>query len=923
MNGAQFREVKMILAKNRFGQKLSPGDSRSFLPLLLSVLFLCMKAANNLLYLSVLTIFLEKAGANSLPWVYLVVNACFIFIQFRFITRIAGYEGHWLLRKINPPFVAMPFLAAFILPAESNVLLIAFLVAAMLSDLVSNQAFTAMLNHFLSLSEAKKVLPFVFAAGSLGYILSGLTLKFVIDVVGFKGLLMLNGCIALMASMLITRLRIFEDKRLSESRDEACASEKAESLKIQKSLEHPLAKLLIYSSFLVIFNRYLVDFLFASAVSSFFANGKDLASFMGVFGAAADLLVIGLQTFVMKVVFSSLPVGLVLTFVPAVLTFLCLSASISMKFSIIAAVQFLVMVNSKNFTIPATTMLMGVIPQKNRVLYRRDMSIACALASTLVGIFLLAVRSFLDPSSLFFLAASFYLILALVHLAIDRAYLNTLKDQIVSGEDRDEESVASVRYLNKKDRVEQLQILLNHENPETRILAIRETGELPAGEVAELLNEHLKTEKDSLCIAEIARILVTRCGNAAFRSLENIIEATEDYRLKADLIEAVGKLRGPGEDMILRHLEHFHHRVKAGSIISLLRTARSRETLEIALGQLAAMVRDGTQMMRSSAAAVMGELGLPLFLPCLEQLAFETDDSVAISAVNAIARIQTPASFTILERVKRNGSDQASLIAMKLVEGAARNGFEQIGRLITSVTAEERLQLATRIRKMTDDESYELLSVVLCIEEVDTRKKLVKLFERANPEILELMSRCVILSANGRVILTLAPAFSLVIDEFYFETPSWINLVRAIGGGSLENPDSSFMPGMRQFLATIWAENIAAAKLELLPDKLEKLFQRNRVAAEMLCFLSSEPASLIDSIEAIVAGNPNSCSLATEFLENRLGRKNSEMLIPLLEVCRGEREELRQLVQKSRQLKPEISDCLLEMAEIRVKKKLS
>ena len=78
----------------------SGGNSREdwvfkSVPKLLCAFFMCQKAANNLLYLAVLTSLLDKAGANALPWVYLLVNVIFIGIQFRVMTRLAGREGHW------------------------------------------------------------------------------------------------------------------------------------------------------------------------------------------------------------------------------------------------------------------------------------------------------------------------------------------------------------------------------------------------------------------------------------------------------------------------------------------------------------------------------------------------------------------------------------------------------------------------------------------------------------------------------------------------------------------------------------------------------------------------------------------------------------------------------------------------------------
>lgn len=908
---------KMNPILSRIAGSASSKDSRRALPLLLSLLYMLIKAVNNLLYLSVLTTFLEKAGANSLPWVYLVVNVCFIFIQFRFITRIAGFEGHWLLKRINLPMIILSFSAALFLPAESTLVLIAFLVAAMLTDLTSNQAFTAMLNHFLSLSESKRILPFVYASGSLGYILSGLTLKFVIDLAGFNGLLILNGIFAIVGFFIISKLNPFEQERLENNDDEDSAKDSSEKETIQTSLKHPLARLLICSSFLIIFNRYLIDFLFAAVISNYFASGKDLASFMGIFGAAADLLVIGLQTFVMKAVFSSLPVGRVLTFLPAVLTFLCLVASLDMRFAVVASIQFLVMINSKNFTVPATTLLMGVIPQKQRVVFRRDMSVACAVASTLVGLFLLLVRNNIPPTSLFFIAAGVYLALATIHFMLDKAYLQTLKSQIVSDEG-DEEKISSIRYLKQKDRLEQLTMLLKSDKAETRILAIKEVGELPESVARPILQKQIALEPDCRCIAEIARIMVKVCGSEAFRTIEELIASSEDCRLKADLLEAVGKLRGAGEETVQGYLIHPHHRVKSSAVISLLKIARDKNLLEAALSQLASMAKDSGEMMRASAAAIMGEVGLPLFLPCLEELATESNQAVAVSAVNAIARIQSPSSLACLEKLKSHPVEKVAQTAAYMADTAVKKNAEQIGRLLTSITAEERLLLASRIRKMGQDENFELLSLILCVEDVALRKRLIGFFEKAEPEIVELLSRCLICGGDQSVVFTLAPAFSLALDEFYLSLPPWVELLRAIGAGTLEDPESHHFQACRHYLCLIWAENIVAATLDLQEKQKETLKKRTRVACELACCLATEPVALLKSLQGAVNGSAYAKSLAVEYIETRIGRKTADLILPLLEVSQNADQFGPLLLEKAQATDFEISANSLENARARL-----
>lgn len=123
------------------------------------------------------------------------------------------------------------------------------------------------------------------------FILSGLLLKFAIDFFGIRGLLVLNGLTVLAGLVFLGFLQPVEDRRLQEQKkSEALSDDNAQTADASvPSMRHP-GSLLIISSFVIIFNKYLVDFLFAASLSSFFPVSNDAASFMGVFGATADFL---------------------------------------------------------------------------------------------------------------------------------------------------------------------------------------------------------------------------------------------------------------------------------------------------------------------------------------------------------------------------------------------------------------------------------------------------------------------------------------------------------------------------------------------------------------------------------------------------------------------------------------------------------
>ncbi|HPT45361.1 MAG TPA: HEAT repeat domain-containing protein [Candidatus Rifleibacterium sp.] len=857
------------------------------MPRLLCAFFMLLKAANNLLYLAVMTTLLDKAGANALPWVYLLVNVIFIAIQFGAMTYIVGREGHWLLSMVSIPAALVSFVAAWIFPTDLVPLLIGFFVLTMLLDLTTNQGFTAMLNHFISINDAKRLMPLIYASGSFGFILSGLLLKFILDFAGLKGLLLLNGLLVLVSSVILKMLRPVEALRCEEqARTDQVQNLAGEACEVTPSLRHPLARLLIFSSYIILFNKYLVDFLFAAALSQYFTASNSLASFMGVFGATADFAVIGLQTFVMHRVFARFPIGRVLTFMPLVLMILCSLAAFSSKFALIATVQFLVLLNSKNFTVPATTIFMGIIPQRDRILYRRDLSIACSISSASVGVFLLLVRGRISYELLFLIAALCYLLLAWLHARLDAAYLSTLRSAMVSRSESDSDNqVASLQYVQLSERLEQLKLLLGDPDPAMRLRAVDAVAGLPHRYALELLETQLVAETDARCLNAVARNLLSINPEYSARHIIRLLAETEDNRLRSDIIEAIGKtrMRAISEDVLLEYLDHQHHRVAASAVISVVRLTRQPENLARAMRKLAEMTCSAVELMRASAAAVMGELGLPLFVPALESLAAENDTMVAANAATALSRIQTPAAMAALERLLLHENDAITRKAEELLEIASRDSISRVGRLLAGITSEERGRLSAKLRSGAHQESMELLAAILCVEDPEKRRGLIRVLEKADTDLQLLMSRCVVQISDSRVELTTAPLIASARQVYSEELPVWAPLLNVIAAGSLENPEENtrqLLP-LEHLLTSLWCEFAVAVEMKLTADPSWKAYCLNQI--RLVAYFSREPAAILKSFIDISSGATLKRGMAIEYLETRLGRQISRKIIPLID----------------------------------------
>ncbi len=893
---------------------------------LLAAQFLVQKASNNLLYLSLLTVFLKNAGSEGLPWVYVLVNLAFIGLQFGAARFTAGREGHWLLTVLSWPALIFAVAGGAVVEGAPAHLLLVFLIVSILIDLFTNQSFSNMANQYLPLQEAKQVMPAICAAGSLGYILSGILLKFVLDLVGIRGLLWFTALLIIAQHLLLGALEPFEEATRPRETPRPPAPDQGPrhgqafppgqancagagniapaAAPTVPSWQQPLACLLIGSSFLILFNKYLIDFLFAGAVNRHFTDAQDLAVFMGVFGASADITVIGLQTLVMNRVFARFPIGRVLMLVPGLLVLLCGGAALGATFLLVTVIQFFVLVNSKNFTVPATSILLSAVRQRERGLYRRDIGIVCSASSMLVGGLLLVVRRAVSPEGLFLAAAFVYGMMAWVHYRLDAAYAHTLRETI---SDRalardDPEWLEAIRFLAPLERVSRLRDLLAHPDPAIRKGAVTEVALLPPDKVRTLLLPLLGTEKDPACLAAIARTLLEVLGPAALCNLEILLAGNEDPRLTADLLEAVGRV-GTGEaieDMVELFLTHDHHRIRGSAVISLLRMTRRPDRLELALGVLSNLARDPSALCRATAAAVMGELANPLFIGSLETMSQDADETVARNALQALAKMRTSRALAILESRCRHPSPVVAAVAQNLFREASRQGIERIASLLQGFSGPERQRLAQSLKTLRGELVLDVLSRILRLEVPEAREGLTRLLRDGDAETLSLLDQCLITpTSDSPTAVSLAPAWERLRQSFPVALPRWSEALPCLAGADRRAGPGDPVPGhldgngLQTTLTRVWLEGAALdAAPALLPtppaiDLLTRLrqlwHQRVEVVARCVALCTPDPAPVLRAVDQVMAGDPFTRSVARELLETQLGTTLMGWLAPILE----------------------------------------
>ncbi len=869
--------------------------------------FLLLKATNNILYLSVLTVFLKEVGPEYLPWVYVLVNISFIAIQVGMGRWLEGREGLWLLSFLTFPAVVFSLGMGFLIELPLKPVFMVGVLLAILFDLFTNQAFANLCNQVFSLQDAKRHLTVVFAMGSVGYILSGILIKFIVDLLGIRGLLWGNALLLLVYRALLQRIRTQSgnpEDHVQNVAGKVRGEAKADGERMA-SLKYPLGRLLVLSSFLTLFNKYLIDFLFSTAVAGYFRSRQDLASFMGVFGAVTDFSVIALQTFVMNLVFARYPTGSVMSGTPILLVGLCGAASLFNPLGVIVLIQFLVLLNSKNFIVPGTTIVLGAVPQSLRNRIRRDVGTTAAFSSMLVGAVLLFLRSRVSIQFLFLVAAGLYLLLGLANLRMNGAYSQSLRETLSrSTGETDSEMVASIRFLEPRERAQRLEEIFHHPNPEVRIEAFGEARYLSPSEARRLLIPILSLETDPRCLTEAARVALEVLGPEALSWIEEILESTDKPRVSADILEAIGRV-GSGERveaLLLRHLHHAHHRVRGSAIMSLLRLSKKTDLLMDTLRELRRMGRDGAPLMRATAAAVMGEMRLPLFVTSLEDLSKDPDEMVILNAVAALGKIRTSRCLGVLKRLCTHLNPKVAESAKRINQEASRQSLERIASLLNGVTASERVRLVQSLKGLKRENSLDLLGRVLSLDIPEAREGLVKLIQEGDEEVIGLLEWCLVPLDGGGIRKTLAPVWAKAKSTFSQTLPPWAELLHLLWGVDRmsEGENAYVRQASSEVLKRVWLEAVVMELAEnrgitgATGEDLAETWTRWARRAEVVCRLSVmgfyDPAPLLSAIEGVRSGESFTRSVAQEFLDNNLGQEFARLLVPLLKFDPRKRE---------------------------------
>ncbi len=845
----------------------------------LSAFNLLFRGSSNILWLATMTLLLKSAGAQALPWLYTISNillvAMFYFMKGALRERI----GHPLLSTVTFLMIVISLLGSFLMEVNNSLFFLIMLILLVQTDETAGLSFAKAVSEHLTLKETKRWQPTIFAAGSVGLCISGLMLKLLLDIVSLKELLWANAVVLFVASFILSRLKR-QGGLEGPSPEVETTDETSEEKPVFSPFSHPLVRLLIFSMAFKVCTKFPVDFLYADQISRYFASTRDLASFLGMFTASIDLLVIIIQTLVVGWVFSKFPIGRVLLLLPALMSVLCLVSVFHTSFILTVGLQFSFLFLARALNNPANYILLGAMPEKLRADCFRSIFIGKTASTLIAGSILIVTKNLLAPVYFFMALAVINVLFLVVTFGIDGAYFKTLKMTIRgTRKTGDLSMVESLKFVAVKDRIPEMKALLDHEDPAVRLRTIEEVSLLDSEQVQELLLPVLNHEEDPRCLTAMVNTLVDRTGHAFLDQIEEILTRDESPRLVANILESLGKIgwHERVEQMLSGFLSHLHHRIRGSAIISLLRIGRSKDTLMTALTQLAGMARSEAAIMRGTAAAVMGELALPMFVPALDEISLDGEEMASRNAMVALSKIRTPKAIAILEQHCQDPSGDRAELANRLYRQVSGENVKRISSLLSNLTAKERKYLLRTLKKTKAEGPLKLLGKILSIENEDARVRLTIIMQHSDPADQDELDRCLVKQPDGTTEPTILP----IIQRYKTAGPTtvsklWGKMVRAVAFMDRSKITSE----CKEALEHLWLEAIALEQGVAGSEKSLKF--RRGLCNYLLAYSMPDPRGVMRALERGQSPDQFVRSIAHEYLESTFDRDILSLLIPLL-----------------------------------------
>ena len=835
----------------------------------------------NIFYLTLLTLFLKRVGADHLSYQYLVANGIVIGVQV-YLMRKQGWSNFRLLRGAVTLYCAISLLfAAFSWLALDPALLFLGLVAATVFETVILTTLTEAINALFSVRDFKRIGPCIFGVGTLGNIAAGLTLKLLGDLAGVQAIFVAGGASCLLLAGSVWYL----GKRYPHLN---AAVQRPEDLPtLGATLEaFPLGKAVILLGFLTYFARFLLDYEFSALLATFANTEGQLVAFFGMFSSFLELTLALVQLTLVNRVFNAFKIGRTLCVAPSLMLLFSPIILVYPSIYLVFLFQFAFNLMFRSFYGTGITYLLNPIPSTHRKQLRVASSFGMTSGILACGLFLMLCKSVLSTAFVMASLAPLALLIVYLILQLDRGYLQILlatPDQAR----KPGESVPTLQFISAGAQVRALPALLRHPDEQIRVQALSMLGGLPEEQRIRLLVIWLLSEKSAGAIRAAVRTLHQKAPadfRKALARLLGVEPAPANARAIANLVEALGELPELGylNALVMPFLESLQLRLRCAAVLCLIPAASDPVVVERAADTLLGLLSSEDALSRSSAAVVMGKLKRGVFVPALNHLLSDEGRAVVKNAIVALGLINSPQAFAALDRFAQCTADpEYQVYARRVYRHLHRTVLRRLSSLSEGVSREERLALGALFEDLSSIEQLDLLARLMMLPDSRTRLALAHLVKQYPDADTRATIDAVLRSGQA----DLRPAFRRIVDNAFIASRPTLELLRMFLDDANQRHLSDFIEELSDEL---WVYTLIAHRAGAGEPLAARQCRRAQVRLVSLIFqlslaLAGQSAQGVRSIRPLLSRDPASRARALEVFDAIIPSRTNRRLIPLLE----------------------------------------
>jgi HEAT repeat protein len=725
------------------------------------------------------TLLVKRAGAGCLPAVYLLLNLVFLPIALAVIL-FPPRSSTGMVRRSMAAYLGLLLVVMPLAGSDSGILLGLVYVVARMGKLLTSSFDAGMVAEVLPLRDAKAATPRLLASTTGGLVAGGLLLNPALALFGTWGTFLALWCCIAAAFVVVALLAASMPGGAGAPGPESGSTEAAGEPDLESGstgaaavvgtvraalgelLALPLPRLMGGIGFFTVGLRYLLEYAFAAAQERHFASEREMAAFAGNFEAALSITIVLVQLLLVGPLIRKLKLGGIVLALPSAMVAWLAVAATTTRFEAIAAGQFLYWLCFDCFSQSSRQVMIGAVPAALVARVPVVMTVT-SIAGSLVASLLLVPLSRMGGTGPALLVAWFAAAAFLVWVRpAGRIYSATLTGTLEALDARGRvEVLSALGAAEEGERGAGLAVLLAAPDPEIRERAVREASALGPDLGVGLILERLPAEGDPRVRAAILAAAAP-FRPPGFGAVLRRYASDPDARVRANALEGLSFF---GDDpdvrpLVRAGLESPMSRERAAAIMAVVRGSADRGELGGALDHLAAMARDASRPdARSAAAAAMGRLGYPFFLPDLARLLADPDRSARSTALDALSDLHAPGAHEVLVRAGESETDPD--LRERIARAVGRFADETISSIVgvlDSLSGEDRTRIRHALGSLapasghrseggrdTTDARVRLIRGALDVDHPRLRSELVRLAQVvSDPVLLETLERCIV-----------------------------------------------------------------------------------------------------------------------------------------------------------------------------------